>query len=114
MVQRRGRELFSPLCLQENNKTQLIISALLLTHCSRCPALSASECAMWKCGPRHADSSYIPLKAACDADKAGGVELPGDQSRHIVSTQTDANMVDPRNSAQRRGDRQGGEYVWFL
>lgn len=48
------------------------------------------------------------LKSACDADKAGGVRLPGDQSGHIVYTHTDANMADPRNSAQG-GREEAGE-----
>lgn len=62
-------------------------------------------------GPSHADRSYIPLKSACDADKARGVRLPGDQSGHIVYTHNDANMVDPRNSALSstlQGKRGGG------
>lgn len=60
-------------------------------------------------GQSHADRSNISLKSTCDADKAGGVRLPGDQSGHIVYTHTDANMVDPRNSAQRGEGEEAGE-----
>ncbi|KAA8593255.1 hypothetical protein FQN60_009371 [Etheostoma spectabile] len=54
------------------------------------------------------------VQSACDADKAGGVRLPGDQSRHIVYTHTDANMVDPKNSAQGGREEAGGMGTMLL
>lgn len=63
-------------------------------------------------GQSHADRSHISLKSACDADKAGGVRLPGDQSGHTVYTHTDANMVDPGKSV-RRGGGKGEQCAFF-
>ncbi len=41
----------------------------------------------------------LSSKSACVEDEAGGFRLPGDQAWHTVYMHTDANMVDPRNSA---------------